>query len=167
MMAFIATHWRALVAALLAILVAWALHFAYNLGQQHVQMQWDLAKVDQTQQAATITETYRLRERAAAQQAVRIDHDTQDKHQAASVAAAAAHAAAAGVRATVDTLFGAGAATTAASVASLAGQARTASDLLATCTDRYASVAEAADDLAIQVTGLQDFVATAWPVVPP
>lgn len=50
-----------------------------------------------------------------------------------------------------------------AGAAALADAARTARELLGSCSRRYAAVAADADRLAIQVTGLQDFVRTVVP----
>lgn len=50
-----------------------------------------------------------------------------------------------------------------AGAASLIDAARTARELLGSCSRRYAAVAADADRLAIQVTGLQDFVRTVAP----
>lgn len=53
-----------------------------------------------------------------------------------------------------------------AGAAALADAARTARDLLGNCSRRYAAVAADADRLAIQVTGLQDFVRTVAATTP-
>lgn len=166
MMAAIVTHyWRAWLGMLMAIALAYGLHLVYQLGQDSVRTQWSAERAEQAQQQATLVETYRLRERAAAKQAERIDREDFDKRNAALASAATARAAADGLRADIGAL-NASVPATATELAASLGQARAARDALGQCADRYSGVAAVADALAIQVTGLQDFVATAWPVGP-
>jgi hypothetical protein len=98
----------------------------------------------------------RAQETQMRQDADKVNHETATRLQAATRSAADAHRTADSLRATLASL-NAGQAPTEPEAAGHAEQARTARDLLGACSGRYASVAADADQLAIQVSGLQEF----------
>ena len=104
--------------------------------------------------------TARATEKTLQTQAERITHEHDQKTKDIATHAAAALHAANSLRGTIDQL-NARSATAAPEPASLARQATTARDLLATCADTYRRVAADTDELSTQVSGLQDFIATA------
>lgn len=105
----------------------------------------------------------RDKEQALQTQADRVAHDEQTRQ-----TTRLAHAV--GVDRAVDslrsTIANAGSTSQGASLATLTQDAATARDLLGRCASEYSSVAKVADQLSDQVTGLQDFVATATTTTP-
>lgn len=101
----------------------------------------------------------RNKERAMQRQVERIANDAAKKQAALTARAAAVESAARSLRDDIERL-NAGAAPADAGAAAIVSEARTARELLGACADRYRGVAQAADELREQVTGLQDYATT-------
>lgn len=141
----------ALIATLLITSMA-----ALVLRSQRDQARAELANY-QTEIAVAIqkaTETVRAQETQLRKAADKVNHETATRLQAATRSAADAHRTADSLRTTLANL-NASQAPADPEAARYLEQARTARQLLGTCADRYASVAEDADRLAVQVSGLQ------------
>lgn len=98
----------------------------------------------------------RAKETAMRNQVDRIAKNAAQKQTELASRVADASASAASLRDDIERLNARPAPTDAQSAA-LAGEARTARQLLGSCTKEYRSVAQAADELRDQVTGLQDY----------
>lgn len=140
--------------------IACAVLFAL-CGFFYVRMNWaitDLAQYrsDVAQNTQKAEAEARAKEQAMRNQVERIASNAQKKQTELATRVADTTAAAASLRNDIERLNASG---TAASpdAAALAGQARTARELLGACTDQYRSVAQSADELGNQVTGLQDY----------
>ena len=98
----------------------------------------------------------RAKEQQMQRQAERISHDQAQKQTVLAARAATANLVAGQLRDEIERL-NARATPTDPESAALAGEARTARELLGACSDRYKDVARSADELRDQVSGLQDF----------
>ena len=101
----------------------------------------------------------RAKEQQMQRQTERITHDQAKKQSELAARAADADRAADSLRDQIERLNARPAPSDPESAA-VAGEARTARELLGACSDRYKDVARAADELRDQVTGLQDFAAS-------
>ncbi len=171
---------RALMAAIAAVLAlgavlavqGWKAHIYAQgdaAGAARVQQQWeaDTARRDADTLAAHLVAQQQLRQREVALQkeTERIAHETAQREVQLRAAVAAADARVRSLHTTIAQLNanaaaltdlpGPGADTCTATQHDAAATARTA---LGACSQRYAAVAGAADQLTDQVTGLQDYV---------
>lgn len=168
---------RALIAAVLALgavfaVQGWQAHIRAQgeaAGAARVQQQWDAdtARRDADTLAAHVQaqQVLRTREAALQQEAERIAHETAQREAQLRAAGAAADARVRSLHTTIAQLNAnavalahlpsPGADTCAAAQPDAAVTAR---ELLGACSQRYAAVAGVADQLADQVTGLQDYV---------
>lgn len=127
----------------------------------YVRMNWAITDLAQyKQEVATNTQkaeaAARAKENSMRNQVDRIANNAAQKQTELNTRVSDAVRAAASLRDDIDRL-NASEATGTATTATLVGQARTARELLAACTDQYREVAQGADGLRDQVTGLQDY----------
>lgn len=127
----------------------------------YVRMNWaitDLAhyRADVAQNTQKAEAEARAKEQAMRNQVDRIAANAQKKQADLNARVDAASAAANSLRNDIERLNASGSAPD-ADPATLAGQARTARELLGACSEEYRGVARQADELRDQVTGLQDY----------
>lgn len=168
---------RPLIAAVLALgavfaVQGWQAHIHAQgdaAGAARVQQQWDAdtARRDADTLAAHLVAQQQLRQREAALQkeTERIAHETAQREAQLRAAGAAADARVRSLHTTIAQLNANAAAladlpgtSTGACTATQHDAAATARTALGACSQRYAAVAGAADQLTDQVTGLQDYV---------
>lgn len=151
----------ALIAAVLAALAAGAAAVRSHLigvGEQRVQARWD------AQNAVDQAETLRLERERSAEQLIKFRNAERISHEQARLQAARLQRIAAGdavadrLRSTIDRLNrrDVSAAAGDPGAVALAEGAATARQLFGSCTERYRGLAEKADRLGDQVSGLQD-----------
>ena len=146
---------RPLIAAVLALGAV----FAVQGWQAHIHAQGDAAG------AARVQQQLRQREAALQKETERIAHETAQREAQLRSAVASADARVRSLHTTIAQLNANAAAladvpgtSTGACAAPGSDAAATARELLGACSQRYAAVAAAADQLGGQVTGLQDYV---------
>ena len=145
-------------------------------GAERVRTEWNTAdtkrlateataRMEAAQKRAVAEEAERTKEQAKQQEAERIAHEQAQREQAQSAALAAAESRNRSLHTTIAQLNANAAALadvpgTSAGACAAPGPdaAATARELLGACSQRYAAVAAAADQLGGQVTGLQDYV---------
>jgi hypothetical protein len=168
---------RPLIAAVLALgavfaVQGWKAHIYARgdaAGAARVQQQWDAdtARRDADTLAAHLAaqQVLRTQEAVLQQKAERIAHETAQREAQLRAAGAAADARVRSLHTTIAQLNANAAALadvpgTSAGACAAPGSdaAATARELLGACSQRYAAVAAAADQLGGQVTGLQDYV---------
>ena len=168
---------RPLIAAVLALgavftVQGWKAHIYARgdaAGAARVQQQWDAdtARRDADTLAAHLAaqQVLRTQEAVLQQKAERIAHETAQREAQLRAAGAAADARVRSLHTTIAQLnANAGAladvpgTSAGACAAAHPDAAATARELLGACSQRYAAVAAAADQLGGQVTGLQDYV---------
>lgn len=144
---------RVLITIILGLTVALAFEYAgkANVEQKFTEYRAEVAAQRQKEQAAQLAEQERRQ-----REAERIANELEKNRQALLARAARAESTVAGLRAEIA-LLNSRPAPTDPIAAALAGEARTARELLGQCATRYTDVAGKADELRDQVTGLQDF----------
>lgn len=130
----------------------------------YVRMNWaitDLAhyKADVAINTQKAEAEARAKESAMRNQVDRIAKNAADKQAQLANRAAGTDAATRSLRDDIERLNASGS-TASADLAALTGQARTARELLGACTEEYRGVAQRADELRDQVSGLQDYATT-------
>lgn len=153
----------ALIAAVLAVLplFAWQRNHYITLGESRVQSQWNAQKLEDTKAALQEEIDRRQEEDRQRRNTERITHENQQLQNALVLRNRAAVDREHGLLDDIaerDIQLAEIERTSADAIAAAtAREARTAAQLLGRCTGRYRAVAAAADELAIQVTGLQDY----------
>lgn len=127
----------------------------------YVRMNWaitDLAqyRADVAQNTQKAEAEARAKEQTMRNQVERIAKNAANQQAELATRVAGTSATAASLRDDIARLNAGGTATS-TDATTLAGQARTARELLGACTEEYRGVAQRADELRDQVTGLQDY----------
>lgn len=146
-----------ILSAIIAAILSYG-HKRYEAGKAEVSAQWAEETARLTRQALDQSQENRRIEAKQQARAGEIDRDTQTKLQQAQASARAARASSDSLRDELSQLR-ASAAATASDTARSARVISALADSLQDCSGRYGAVAQERDGLAIQVTGLQEFVA--------
>lgn len=141
-----------IVAAVLAIALA-----GYKVGSDRVQAKWDIERARQTEIRLEAEQAARKEEQRRAEESQKIADDQSKRETEYRVRVAAAEQSLGGLRDTVARLNSRPAPGN-AEAAGYAREARTARELLGTCSAEYRGLAAEADAVRIQAIGLQAWV---------
>lgn len=148
-----------LMLALLALYLAALRSHFIEQGQAQVQTRWDAQKLVDQAETQRLAQAARADELTKFRNAERNAHEDAQRELARARRTADLAASHSRLRATLEALTGRELPATPSDpgAAACAVQATTYRELFASCADRYAAVATAAEQLRDQVTGLQDY----------